>query len=514
MNKVMLLAAASGVVALVSGTALAGPASWCKGASDAKPDMGDLASKDARTVLKALVAAECNPNPEVEAHRADIEKARAAWGKRLGMSEGDWADAVAYAAIHDDYDIKADLTTKKFVEMTPIDQYGAILKAQDDIQGSMDAFYVADIFDAKLSEVGRVALISVCIRLDDPILWATCQDDIDKLDYNRLYDQLRADANHNGDIRQKIRMLAYALPAQLKEHADKVAKLKSDDAAWKKAFDIAASSRTEWAAIAAKNAKHLALAAEMESAMVAKSRSMFEGCDDKTYPALGEAISTVPAKTFAKMRDVRDDPYSGFAYKALPVAMKNPSVNLAAIAVVICNQRAGLAAVLGGALSYTPSLRGPHNFAISKMADASLQLDDMSKKIYWPKVRHPYEGSANLGSAGAQIKSVKKDGTHLKVESAPMMVTTEDCVSEHTGKHIERVHDDGRVDYERICDKTAMRKHDISWAPFSINAHYEKVLKPGQVFSTTYGDKDSDVLAIWSGPNATAPSWMLGGTLK
>lgn len=513
MNKVMLLAAASGVVALASGTAFAGPPAWCKGASTDKPSMSDLGSKDARTVLKALVGVECNPDAEVEAHRAEIEKARAAWGKRLGMSEGDWADAVAYTSERD-YDIKPDMTTKKFVEMTPIDQWIAIGKAEADIQGGMDAYYVADIFDAKLSEVGRLALIDACIRNDNSILWAACQDDIDKLDFNRLYDQLRADANHGGDIRQKIRMLAYDMPAQLKEHADKVAKLKAEDPAWKKAFDIGASSRTEWAAIAAKNAKYLALAAEMESAMVAKSRSMFDGCDDKTYAALGEAMSTIPAKTFAKMHDVRDDPFKGFASAALPVAMKTPAVNLAAIAVSICNQRKGIAAILGGALSTTSSLRGPHNFAIAKMADASLQLDDMSKQIYWPKMRHPYESGSYLASAGAHIKSIKKNGDHLTVESAPMMVTTEDCVSEHVGKHIERVHDDGRVDYERICDKTAMRKHDVSWAPFDVDARYAKLLKVGQVFSATYGGKGADIIAIWSSPSAASPSWMLGGNLK
>ena len=513
MNNVMLLALASGVVALASGTASAGPAGWCKGAGTDKPDMGDLSSKDADRVIKAFVLAECSPDPEVEAHRADIEKARAVWSKRLGMNESDWADAVAYSGVRE-YDIKPDLSTKNFLEMTPIDQWIAIGKAQGDIQGPMDAFYVADVYDAKLSEVGRLALIDECIRQDDPILWASCQDDIDKLDYARLYDQVRADASHGGDIRQKIRMHAYAMPARLKEHADKVAKLKAEDAAWKKAFDIGTSSRTVWATIAAKNAKYLALAAEMESALVAKSRTMFDGCDDKTYPALGEAISTMPAKSFAKMHDVRDDPFKGFAFAALPVAMKNPAVNLAAIAVTLCGQRKSLAAVLGGALSTTSSLRGPRNFAISKMANASLQLDDMSKQIYWPKMRHPYVSGAYLQSAGAHIKSIKKTGDHLTVESAPMMITTEDCVSEHTGKHIERVHDDGRVDYELICDKTAMRKHDISWAPFDVDARYEKLLKVGQVFSAVYGGKGADIIAIWSSPSAAAPSWMLGGNLK
>ena len=50
-----------------------------------------------------------------------------------------------------------------------------------------------------------------------------------------------------------------------------------------------------------------------------------------------------------------------------------------------------------------------------------------------------------------------------------------------------------------------MVKHNVAWAPFEVNARYEKVLKPGQVFSTTYGEKDSDVLAIWSSPSAAAP---------
>lgn len=514
MKQWMVLAAASSVIALTQGSALAGPPGWCKDASKGNPDMGDLQSKDPRTVIKAFVAAECNPTPEIEAHRADIESARSAWGKRLGMSEGDWADAAAWAKAND-YDVKPDMSTKKLVEMTPIDQWGAITKAQDEVQGDMDALYLADVFDARLSEVGRMALITACMKEDNQILWASCQDDVDKIDFNRLFDQLRADSNHNGEIRQKLRILAYELPAKIKEHQAKVTKVKGEDPAWKKAWDVAAKARGDWAGIAEKNQKYLALAAEMESATIAKSRSMFEGCDAKTYAALGEAVTAnVPAKAFDKMRDVRDDPFKGFAYKALPIAMKHTAVNLAAISVVLCKKRESLAKVLGGALSSTPSLRGPRNFAISKMADASIQLDDMSKKIYWPKVRHPYESGDYLSSAGGQAKSIKKNGDHITIEMAPMIITTDDCVAEHSSNKIERVHDDGRVDYERICDKTAKVKHDISWAPFDLDGAYEKTVKPGQVFSSTYGSKGGDVIAVWAGPNANAPMWLLGGALK
>src|SRR3569833_1979218 len=242
----MLLAVASGVVVRASGTALAGPPAWCKDASADEPRMSDMGSKDSADVLKAFVAAECHPNAEVEAHRADIEKARAAWSKRLGMAEEDWADAVAYVNLGNG-NPKAELTTKKFLEMTPVDQWIAMGRADSDSQGGMDGFYVADIFDAKLSEVARLGLIDECIRSDSAIRWASCQDDIDKLDFTKLFEQVHADSNHSPELRQKIRMTAYGLPSRLKEHAEKVEKRKGEDPAWKKAFVFAVCSRGVWA---------------------------------------------------------------------------------------------------------------------------------------------------------------------------------------------------------------------------------------------------------------------------
>ncbi len=519
MQKWMIIAATS----LIASVANAGAPGWCKEAtkSNRNFDVKDLQGSDPADVVRAFVSAECFPTPELEAHRAEIEQARTAWSKRLGMSEGDWADAAAWAA-KPDYDVKVDYSTKELTEMTPIDQWDFMDLASTNGARpgpsrpplDMDEIYVADVLDAKLSEPARMQLLLFCMKDDNPMTAAICADDAQKFDQAKLFDQLRADTNHGAEVRQKIRIQAYSFPAKLKDYQDKVAKVKASDPAWKKAFELAAKARTDWAAIAAKNADGLALAARMESAKAFQSRSMYEGCDEKSYAALGKAMSAVPAKTFDKMRDVRDDPFKGFAYKALPVAMKDPAVNLAAIAVTLCNKRESLAKVLSGALTSTPSLRGPRNLAVSKMADANLQPDDMNAKISWPKFRHPYNSGDYLQSAGAVIKSVKKDGDHLTVTSAPMMITTDDCVSEHHGNRIDRIHDDGRVDFELICDKMAKRQHDISWAPFSVSLAYEKILKQGDLFSVVYGVKLSDVIAVWSGANAAAPKWMLGGTLK
>src|SRR3569833_3706365 len=99
--------------------------------------------------------------------------------------------------------------------MTPVDQWIAMGRADSDSLGGRDGFYVADIFDAKLSEVARLRLIDECIRSDSAIRWASCQDDIDKRDVTKLFEQVHADSNHSPELRQIVRMTAYMMPSHL-----------------------------------------------------------------------------------------------------------------------------------------------------------------------------------------------------------------------------------------------------------------------------------------------------------
>jgi len=289
-SKSISLMMVAAVIAVASARASAAPA-WCKDADAGTPDMSDLGSNDTRRVLHAFVAAECSPTPEVEAHRAEIEKARAAWSKKLGLSEADWADVAAYVKAHDDYSIRGDISTTDLSALTPLDQYLMINKAIGDIQGPLDAIYTADIFEPNLSEAGRLALIEDCLKdsTGHEVMWAVCQDDIAHFDAWKLVDQVRGDTKHGGDLRMKVRMAAYQLPAKLKEHVEAVAALRKEDDGWSKAFDIAAKARVEWTSTAAKETKLLALVTKMESASLAQSRKLFEGCDQDTYAALGEA---------------------------------------------------------------------------------------------------------------------------------------------------------------------------------------------------------------------------------
>ncbi|CAN5711209.1 hypothetical protein BH11MYX1_BH11MYX1_18940 [soil metagenome] len=506
-----LLVIVGGVLLAVS-SASAGPAAWCKGA---KPDEGDLSrlnSKDARDIVLAYVNVECGPTPEVEAHRAEIEAGRAAWSKKLGMVEADWADAVAWAQKNHD-EIKPDLSTKKLSEMTPIDQYAVMF---DNNSGDFDAIYLGDVFDAKLSEVGRLEVIHSCIRHHseggNEVIWAACAQDIASFNLQKFSDELRADSAHKGEIKQKLRILAFNLANELKDHDKEVKELLASDPAWKKLFELGAQARVEWPAIAAKNAEYLALASDLESAFIAQSRSMFEGCDARTYAALGKAVGELKADTFKKMFDVRMDPFKGFGYQAAPTAMKTPSVFLSSIAVALCNQRKGLAGLLGSALEAVPSLRGPRNYAVGKMEFSGIQLDKVGAKIEKTRLQRPYSSRQAAGymrSIGAPIKSIKKKDGKLEITPTALMVKREDCVKEHTTNHIDRVVN-GELRYEIQCDKTAMVMHDEAWMPFSIDTRYEGVVKPGMLISVS----DQDVIAIWPSANATKPSWILAGPIK
>jgi hypothetical protein len=503
-----------GLLVAVS-SASAGPAAWCKGAKTDQADLSRLNTKEARDIVLAYVNVECAPSPEVEAHRAEIEAGRAAWTKKLGMVEADWADAVAWSQQNHD-EIKPDLSTKKLSEMTPIDQYAVMFNVEDNNSSDFDAIYLGDVFDTKLSEVGRLEVIHSCLGRHssggNEVIWAACAQDIAAFNLQKFSDELRADTAHKGEIKQKLRILAFNLAAQIKDHDKEVKELMASDPAWKKLFELGAQARGEWPAIAAKNAEYLAIASDLESAFIAQSRSMFEGCDARTYGALGKAVGELHADAFKKMFDVRMDPYKGFAYQAAPTAVKTPSVFLASIAVALCNQRTGLAGMLGSALEAVPSMRGPRNYAVGKMEFSGLQLDKVGAKIEKTSLRRPYSSRQAAGymrSIGAPVKSIKKKGGKLEITPTALLVKREDCVKEHTTNHIDRVVN-GEFRYEIQCDKTAMVMHDEAWMPFTIDARYEGIVKPGMLISVS----DEDVIAMWPSANATKPSWLFAGPIK
>lgn len=520
MNK-LFVAAAGVVVSLIHvGSVRAAPA-WCKGASlgSSNYSLEDLSSEDVNNVFDTFVRATCTPTPEADASRAQIEKARQAWTKKLNMIEADWADAVAYTMYgkteyHQDKPIIQ--STNDFAALTPLDQYVVIAEG---FNGTDDvASYLADAMEPQLSEVGRYAFIQRCLgaRSSEEVVWAMCQGDIERFDPVKFSAQLRADTAHGGEIRMAMRLRAYNLPAQLKEHKVKIAALLKSDAAYKTMFDLAGKGRAEWSSGVGADTKLVELAQKMDSATFAHSRKLYEGCEEPTKAALVAAVSKVPAKTFAGMKDVRTDPYSGVAKGAGPALMKFPAVNLAAIPFILCHRKSGIAEFLAYYLREGSGQRGPRTAALSKIASEDIVFDDLSKKLSFPTgLGRPYRGPGAMSSMGGAVAKVTVKGDVLSVDLEKLLVKRTECIESHKTNRIERIRPDGSIEYQQVCDKSGVVTHDETWSEFEINKDFAPLLKKGVLFSAVgTGGAPMEILAIWSTKSAVNPSYILGAAVK
>jgi hypothetical protein len=493
----------------------------------APESLKDIGNDAERAIVK-LAEASCSTNAELEPHRAEIDKARAAWGKKLGMNDADWVDAVAFAqASESGHSFKTDYSTKTLATFTPIDQYWAIEHGwQANGTEISDPIYTADALDAQFTEVGRLAFLEYCVKSEavekdrDVVKWALCQADIDKFDPAKFSDQLRSDTAHDGGVKSYLRVAAYRLPKQLKEVSDLKAALIKKDAEYKKLFDIATKARDEWAKGVGTNKQLLDLVSAMDSGAFFQSRKLFEGCEAKTEAALTTAVATIPAKAYTGMHDVRDSPNEGFAHKVSPLLAKTPAVNLSAIAYVACHPKTATGIFLAGAIAETPGFRGPRDAAFAAIMGSTFKFDDMNKQgLDFPDVKsRPYWGRGDESSAGGVVKSVKAQKDKLIVALEKTTMTIEDCVQEHRGGY-SRIRSDGTLEREIICDKTGMVTIDTTWQDFQINVAYQKWLKPGVVFTSTNSGPDGlsqtgDVIAIWPAKGAKLPTMVLGATVK
>lgn len=515
--KRFLLAGAA--MLATTGAASAAPATWCKGVQVDPGKLRALERKDPGDLIKAFVSAECNPTGEIEAHRDEIEQARALWSRRLGMTEADWSDAVAYATTQVAA-IQPAMTARSLLGASPLDQYAVILAAGNPT-ADMDALYAADMFEPGLSAAGRFAFLKTsCVRTapvdaygmtGSEVIWAICQADIDRMDLAKLLEEIHADTTHDAALRMKLRLDAYELSAALRDHRVEVDQMKARDEASKRLFTLAAEAREAWTSSVGKSARLLELVLAMDSAAVTPSRKQLEGCESSTAAALAEAVSAIPARSFAGMHDDRGHPEAGFATAAGPVLAASPAVLLAAGAVLRCAPGTDLATYLHAIVDAGPPSRGPRNAALARIKSARIAYDNVNAKLVYPQPRpygeHYLDAIFQARSLGGVVKSVQKHGDTWKVEIQRTSIRTLDCTRSHRTGRISKIHSNGHVEYEDVCDRSETRTHDNTWDPFELSARYAAWLAPGVMFSAT----GKDVIAVWPSAAAKTPSIVLGG---
>jgi hypothetical protein len=505
MNKTLIS------IVMLTGVAHA-DAPWCAtpGAGDLPHGARDLASEDVGEAIQTVVGATCRPEGIPV---RDIAAARARWTQRLEMTDADWRDAAEWAVYRaHNPDVSPRIEPKQaWSTLDPVEQFWRLDSLAHGGSG-LEGYYVADALGSKLTELGRVGFIDRCLDNNNIVDAAICAGDIAALDVKQASADIRA-SKRTPIERFSARVRMYEIAKRLPEQAAKLKQALGKDAAYARVFDIANAARKGYGPKPAL----VELAAAMDDARVTNSRKAFDGCSERAWQAWRSAVSAIPAKRFANMRDPdyeHGKDMTPLASKVLGSVVGDPDGYLAAIALYTCeagDKRVGLVRQLGETLARWPGYRGPRTAAISAFLGAGIELDDRNATLAIPEVRRDwFERSGGGSNEAGTVKTVKRNGDTATIEFATKTQKIERCVIWHTTKRIVAIRGDGALVYEEICDSYGAVTLDKTPAPATVRVRYVDGLKPGMFASI----EEDAVAAAWAKPGDKMPAIVFGAPVK
>lgn len=441
---------------------------------------------DPREVLPDVVGATCNPRGEEVKRQEELGEVRAAWSKKLGLTEADWRDVAAYALLGDSqrndsviYMTGDDAAKRPWSRLDAIDQY-AIMSRGAGVSGSLelDHAYFADALGPRLTETARFAYIQDCIASNnfEPVRWAMCQGDIEQLDTGKIAGELRASTAYGGGEKIRIRIAVLEGQPRLDEHAARVKKLTARDPGYAKAFELARAARAEWRERDRSDAALLALVASTEDARRSNSRKAFEGCGDQTWAAWTAAVGAVPAK---KLESVAAGD-AMFEERAIGILLGDTRVYLAAVAMANCAQGKDRAtpnghvhAKVARALHNWPGARGPRTATATALLTAGIEFDDRDATLPRLAVDRsfdaPGDGPTGAGGRGL-VASIKTSGATATVTFKPDLYKEARCDAWKMSNRVIQIASDGSLVYDGTCLKMITVTIDRASAPTPVAA--------------------------------------------
>jgi hypothetical protein len=461
----------------------------------------------------------CWPDDEAKDRIKEIEKARAAWSKQLDLQEPDWSDVAQFASTTKSMrygPVAMDHERKMaWSALSPIEQYAGIESGfpNNGNGNSISEYtYLTDALGTKLTEAGRLAYIEVsCLDRQSVAEWAMCAPDLELLDRKKVADEIRRDPKASGLDRMKIRMHLYELDHRMAAHAKEVAKVKSQDAAYAKMFEVAAATRKDWDGIWKSETALLDLALVMDDARQTASRKATEGCSEKTWAAWKTVVEKMPGKSFEGFSTSIEDSWIAPAMAAVTTTVPG---YLAAIALYTCHKGSAetdpVISSIGRVVEYVPGLRGPRTATLWALRNANLQLDDSSSKIDFPQIRYDqkYSGSEARGYY-ATVAKIKVNGEKAVVSFTPKFENQEQCTTAHRTHRITQIRPDGSLIYETVCTGWKSVTVDKSPEPQTVDVRYTAGVKPGMNVNISTGA----VFGAWM-KGKKSPSIVAGVTLK
>jgi hypothetical protein len=521
--KRSVVSLASFITLTVGGAAAAqaGTPAWCKAEGTNKLNVyGELGKihqeTDPADALYTLVAAFCAPDADATAQARELAATRKLWSKRLHMTDADWADAAAWAVTHHSDRNPSIYPPEKtaWSKYGPIDQWAGITRsAQGDSSQASDPAYAADAFGAELTEAGRLGYVSVCIGSELPAEWAMCADDIARFDAAKLSTELRGDTGRTAKERITVRLEAYRIAAKIPAHQAKVKELLAKDPAYARLFTLADAARKEWEGRWKSDARLLALMASMDDARVTRSRKAAEGCEEATWLAWKNVLSTVPARKFAA---IRHEPGNSFTEQAMAAVVAQPEGFLAGMSLYVCaRSNKGedfMIRALGEVMERWPGFRGPRTATQTAIVTAGIELDDRDARIEQPGVLRSWvaRNSGSSGGGEGAVKSIKAQGTTVRIEFVNIKKKQTVCIKGHHTRRVTQIRSDGGLVYEYVCTKEKTETITVPQAnPQTVNARYAVGIKPGMFVSVT-----EDVVTAAYAKGREVPSMVVGVPVK
>ncbi|MCE9578992.1 MAG: hypothetical protein K8W52_38060 [Deltaproteobacteria bacterium] len=480
-----------------------------------------LDEKEPRWVLPDLVAASCTPRADAAQRQEEVGELRAEWSKKLGLTEADWRDVADYALLdqttRNNGELRLlgdDAAKRPWSKFDPIDQY-ATLREGAGISGSLelDHNFFADALGTRLTETGRLGYVLDCIGRGttvEPERWAMCQGDVERLDLSKIPGELRGSTHPGGDkIRIRIAVMEAAEP--LAAHAAQVKKLIASDPGYARMFEIAKTTREEWAGRYQKDAALLALVSKTEDARRSRSRQASAGCAEETRAAWKAAASNMPASAFANL-SIAD---SSFEDRVVGIMLNDPEVYLATVAMANCahdRDREELDSYIEEKverqLHFWPGARGPRTQAMSAILTGGVEFDDRALQVRQPSVDRSFgtNGKSPAGGGGRGIiAKLTPQGDKVLVTFKPDLFKEQRCDAWKYSNRVVQISSDGSLVYDATCQKMITVTLDKSSKPTTVAADQMAGITKGMYVAIT-----SDTL-LYASPKPNAPATHIFG---
>lgn len=518
MKLTFAIGAVATALVVMPTTASAAPA-WCKGGDATEKPSYDLKTMftetDVNRSLLNLVAATCYPENDLKPYAKQVEATRAAWSKKLQLTDADWGMVNEWAhlsqAERGQNTFFATDRKAAWSSYGPLDQFAELSSANS---GDVDGGYVADAIGDKLTQLGRLGYVRFCMERakqdDGPVALAMCATDIAALDMAKLVAEINRDKSHGTADRMTARIVAYETLAERPQLQAQIAALQKKDDAYAKMFALGEAAHKQWGSV---DPKLVQLVSDLDDAHVTGSRKASKDCMPRALEAWTGAVQALGAKPY---EGIRSEPGNEFMPQMIAIVVKQPNGYLAALALNVCanleKKDDALTRLIGAALVRWPGFRGPRTGTQTAIYTAGLELDQRDQTIEYPEIKREFiTGDPNTGTFGfGTVLSVKAAGDKSTITFKKEKVKQTRCVKGHRTNQISQILD-GTVHYYYVCDKEVNEVVEVPPSPpVKVIARYATDLKPGMVIRVS----DDVVPVAYPNKNSTTPVLVAGVKVK